>query len=108
VDGDQLLLSLENHGYLVIPAVRCVVAAFGGNKPFQADVLNPFKTSDEFQVGPPKLALRFPADFREDAHLRPGVEHWVTWYDTTDDAQAVPAWTGVEHRLAAYRFRTVL
>jgi hypothetical protein len=105
VEGDQVVLVLENHDYLPITIVRCVVRGmhFG---PFQTDITNPFPALGELQIGPPKLELRFPRDF-DGAALRPGAEHWVAWYDTFDSAQTGPAWTW-DHRLALYQFRTVL
>jgi len=107
VEGEQLFLVLENSADLPIPVLRCVVQMLGGT-PFHADVTNPFVVpTDAARIGPPRVELRFPQDFGAAAYLAPGGQHWVTWFDTTDDAKTSlggdPA-----HHLAKYRFRTVL
>jgi hypothetical protein len=105
VNGDQVVLVLENREHLTIPVVRCVVRGMHIG-PFQTDVTNPFPASEALQIGPPKLDLWFPRDF-DGADLRPGADHWVAWYDTFDTAHTGPSWTE-DHRLALYRFRTIL
>src|SRR5205823_5253596 len=98
VDGDQVVLLLENTHHLDLPVVRCRIVAFGDkNTTYDCDVTNPFKETKETRVGPAKLECRFPQDFTGmryaapvDVVLRPGVNHFVWWFDSFDENLSSP------------------